>query len=386
MKSRFLKTLILAAIIVGGIWVLSNREQINKPGDVVTLIKQKLSAAQIGFSKLNDPNESTSNFQLDTQYVNPATNTIANRRPPFINNVIRIASFRLNPITTKQPRSSDLEIIAEICRQYDVVAFQEVDADGQTWLRQLTDRMNRMGATGAMQSSSNQASSDYFFVSDHSRNTSESTLAAIVFNRRTLELDQSKWYTVNDPEKVLTREPMVAWFRARGPASDRAFTFSLVNIKFGSKESELAHLGELFRAIRDDGRQEDDVLIVGDFNGDSGQFQPLRKRAGLTWVVSNLTNTAGLSSQFDNLVFNDIATVEFTGRGGTFDFLRKYNLGLNDATRISEHMPVWAEFSVFEGGSSPRPVGNSSQVPGRVAGNQSPFQPRVIVTRDSSVH
>ncbi len=382
MKSRFVKTLILAVIIVSGIWVLSNRDQINKPGDVVTLIKQKLGSAQVGFSRLVEPEQSEVplSFQFDTQNASPSAYPVSSRRPQFVSNVIRIASFRLNSLVTKQPNSSDLEIIADMCRQYDAVALQEVDAGGQLWLRELTDRMNRMGATGGSRSLGRQSSSDYFFVSDHSRNPSQATLAAIVFNRRTLELDQSKWYTVNDPERVLTREPMVAWFRARGPAPDRAFTFSLVNIKFGSKESELRHLGELFRAIRDDGRQEDDVLIVGDFNGDTKELQPLRKRAGLTWVVSNRTNTTGVSSLFDNLVFNDIATVEFTGRGGSFDFLRKYNLKLEDAIRISEHMPVWAEFSVFEGGNGPLPVGNASQVPGRVAGNQATFQPRTLVT------
>jgi deoxyribonuclease-1-like protein len=78
-------------------------------------------------------------------------------------------------------------------------------------------------------------------------------------------------------------------------------------------------------------------------------LQPMRKQAGLTWVVSDRPTTTRNTSQFDNLVFNEVATIEFTGRGGVFDFMRYYNLRLDDALQISEHMPVWAEFSIFEG-------------------------------------
>ena len=181
----------------------------------------------------------------------------------------------------------------------------------------------------------------------------------------------SEWYTVNDPGQVLSREPLVGWFRARGPSPEQAFTFSLASVKIRADDptAELAHLAELFRAIRNDGRGEDDVLIVGDFNAGDQQLQPLGKRAGLTWVVSNRPTTTRYTSQFDNLVFSDTSTVEFTGRGGVFDFLRHYNLRLDNAVQISEHSPVWAEFSIFEGAATQLPVGRSPTDSGRVAEN-----------------
>ena len=201
---------------------------------------------------------------------------------------------------------------------------------------------------------------NYSFISDRNRANNTQTISAIVYNQSTLEMDRSQWYTVNDPEKVLSREPIVGWFRAKGPRLEQAFTFTLANLKLHSSnpESELAHLGELFRAIRDDGRREDDVLIVGDFNAGDRGLLPIAKRSGLTWVVSNRPTTTRNEAQSDNLIFNELATAEFTGRGGVFDFMRYYNLRLEQALAVSEHLPVWGEFSIFEGQAFPVPDPN----------------------------
>jgi hypothetical protein len=53
---------------------------------------------------------------------------------------------------------------------------------------------------------------------------------------------------------------------------------------------------------------------------------------------------------YDNMLFLEHATSEFTGRGGVFDFMREYNLSQKQAEDVSDHLPLWAEFSVYEGG------------------------------------
>ena len=62
----------------------------------------------------------------------------------------------------------------------------------------------------------------------------------------------------------------------------------------------------------------------------------------------NLPATGSLSLTVAALTTT--ATVEFTGRGGVFDFLREYNLTLAQALEVSDRLPVWAEFSIYEGG------------------------------------
>jgi hypothetical protein len=50
----------------------------------------------------------------------------------------------------------------------------------------------------------------------------------------------------------------------------------------------------------------------------------------------------------DNLLLNRVTTQEFTGRSGALDLQDLYSLSQEDAHRISDHQPIWAEFYVQE--------------------------------------
>ncbi|MFK7765854.1 MAG: endonuclease/exonuclease/phosphatase [Mariniblastus sp.] len=355
MKFRFLKSLLLAAVIVGGIWVLFNKDSLQNPSDVVEMIKQKWNAIPTAYSNANSNPASPSNARMV-------------QRPQFVTNVIRVASFRLSENVTADRTGYSIGMVANICRQYDAVALQQVVGTDNAFLARLTDEMNRLGAVGRENlGTDSQPKDNYYFFSDRTYSSGYDSQSAIVYNRRTLQLDnfkngQAQHYVINDPDRILTREPLVGLFRTRGPQPNQAFTFTLVNVQFDPIKSgkEVTYLGELFRAIRSDGRGEDDVLIAGDFGAGDREFRRMGK-VGLTWVVSNQATDTRNKIQSDNVVFNPTATVEYTGRGGVFDFLRAYNLRLENALQVSDHMPVWAEFSIFEG------VNNVPVIPGRVA-------------------
>ena len=102
--------------------------------------------------------------------------------------------------------------------------------------------------------------------------------------------------------------------------------------------------------MRYDGRGEDDVIIAGDFQNSDQQLAALAYRQGLSWLITNQpTNTRG-SHQYDNIVIDPLSTNEFTGESGVFDFMKQFNLTLAEALQVSDHMPVWAEFSITEEG------------------------------------
>jgi endonuclease/exonuclease/phosphatase family metal-dependent hydrolase len=191
---------------------------------------------------------------------------------------------------------------------------------------------------------------------------------AFVFDRASIEVDRSQLYTIDDPDDLMHREPLVGWFRVRGPSQDQAFTFTLVNVHTDPDETdqELNVLDDVFRVVRADGRGEDDVILLGDLNVDDRHLGQLGQVADITWVVAGMpTNTRG-TMQYDNILFSQAATVEFTGRGGVFDFMRQYNLSMDEALEVSDHLPVWAEFNIYEGGKpgqlaarpTPAPVAN----------------------------
>lgn len=260
---------------------------------------------------------------------------------------IKIATFNIQVFgTSKLQKTPVMQVLADIVRRFDLVAIQEVRSVDDTILPQFSALINSTGV-------------HYDFVIGPRLGRSNSKEQyAILFDTSRIEVDPTSVYTVPDPQDLLHREPMVARFRPRGVPPNQAFTFSLVNIHTDPDETaqELDALADVFRVVRDDGRREDDVIILGDLNVDDRNLGRLGQIPGMAWVISGLpTNTRG-TSQYDNIVFDMNATREFVGRGGVFDFLREYNMTTDQALEISDHLPVWAEFSIYEGGA-----------PGRVA-------------------
>jgi deoxyribonuclease-1-like protein len=274
--------------------------------------------------------------------------------PTRANGTIRIATFNIQVFgdsKAKKPRIMD--ILARIVRQFDVVAVQEVRSKTEDFIPSFVDLVNAGGR-------------HYDYVVGPRLGRADSTEQyAYLFDRATIEVDRTQLYTVADPDDLLLREPLVAWFRVRGPPPDQAFTFSLINVHTNEDdaENEVDVLANVYRAVRGDGRQEDDIIILGDLSVDAEHLGRLGLISGMKDAVAGIpTDTRG-TQQLDHILFVHRATSEFSGRGGVFDFLREYNLTLEEAVEVSDHLPVWAEFSAYEGGqpggiaARPRPQG-----------------------------
>lgn len=259
---------------------------------------------------------------------------------------LRIASFNVQALgETKLEKPQVAELLARIVRRFDIVALQGIVSRNQDVLPTFVDQINAAGGQY-----------DYV-ISQRLGRGDQRQQYAFVFDRASVELDRSRAYTVQDPEDLLLREPFVAWFRVRGPAPEEAFTFSLASVHVDPQEAsrELNVLDDVYRVVLDDGRNEDDVILLGDFQASSRDLGDLGRVPGMMAVVHSATDTRQTRA-LDNIVLQQRATTEFTGRGGVFSFLREWNLTLEEAMEISEHCPVWAEFTLHEGG-----------VPGHVA-------------------
>lgn len=390
-KSRFLRTLLLAAVIVGGIWALVHRDQIGRPEDAFALLKHQIgsllpasngpvySPPNFGSPNLGQasgvvpsqypsyPNGST---QLPTYSQSAAKPTIAPFGTQLVANqrtggVIRLAVFKLNEKAPYLKSNEPVQLVAEICRQYDVVALQNISRNDTTWIKRVTDLMNQLGSVGTQHqlASGNARRSDYVAISDRSRRNGQAQ-TVMIFNRQTVQLDHSKWYVVDDPDGMFKHDPMVAWFRCLGAPAQDAFTFTLACIEVDSDrpDKELQQVGTLMRAIRTDGRGEDDVILAGDFQADDRGLDAIRHQAGLNWVLSNHFTNVQRDRQYDNIVFSEAPTTEFTGRGGVIDFMQQYRLRAEDASALAERLPIWAEFSIYENGRN-----GQQEIPGRIA-------------------
>lgn len=254
---------------------------------------------------------------------------------------ITIASFNIQVFgQSKLGKPRAMEILAQIVRKFDVVAIQEIRSSAQDVMPRFLELINSTGRTY-----------DYI-IGERLGNSSSKEQYAYVFDLETIEVDRRYVYTVQDPDNLLHREPLVSWFRTRGPEPDEAFTFTLVNVHTDPDivEIEMSVMDDIFRVVRDDGRNEDDVIILGDFNADDRHFGELANVPGITWALSGVKTNTRKTKQYDNLVFHSRATNEFIGRAGVVDFMREFDLTLDEAIEVSDHLPVWGEFSIYEGG------------------------------------
>jgi endonuclease/exonuclease/phosphatase family metal-dependent hydrolase len=260
------------------------------------------------------------------------------RRP----DTIRIACFNLDNFDRHKSQSpATLQSLAGIIRSFDVVAVQEVRCLEQHVIPRLVDAVN------------GQTQDFDFVIGPHVGRFEMKEQFAFIYNRKRIELNKSDVYTVQDPDDLIHSEPLVGWFRARGVNPAEAFTFTLVNIRTdgttGETERENRLLRGIFENVRNDQRGEDDVILLGDFQVPTAVLRPLAQLPSATYVIAETPTDPAQSTQRDNIIFDSLATVEFTGRSGVVDFLRQMNLTLEQAQMVSHHLPVWAEFSTFEG-------------------------------------
>lgn len=338
---RFVTTILLAAVIFAAGWALWNKDQLNSTDEVVAL-------AQSQFNSLFEEKDSPTGFGDSTTNLDNAQLASWGQAPEKTS--IRIATFNIQAFGPKKAGNAIvMERIVRICQNFDIVAIQEIRSSNQSLLPNFVNQLNEQGNRYR------------YAISPRLGRTTYKEQAAFIYDQTRVQLDNSFAYTINDPDDVLHREPYVGWFRAIGPQPHQAFTFTLANLHMDAKrpDLELAYLTELHRIIRKDGRGEDDVILLGDFNAGDLGLQPAGDKAGLTWVVSNTATNTRNTSQYDNIVFDARATDEYLYRGGVFDFMKQLNLTLKDALAISDHMPVWAEFSVFEGGQPRTAMGSN---------------------------
>jgi endonuclease/exonuclease/phosphatase family metal-dependent hydrolase len=268
---------------------------------------------------------------------------------------ISIASYNIQVFGTSKMQQNDLrEILARTVRQFDVVAIQEVRSKDDTVLPRFLQAVNADGSRYD------------FVIGPRLGRTTSKEQYAFVYNTQRIELDSNSIATVGDPRDLLHREPMVARFRARTQPPEAGFTFWLVNIHTDPDEvpQEVDALADVFAAVANANPQEDDVILLGDLNADETQFGRLGTIPGIAWIVprTTATNTRGTKT-YDNLLFLREATAEFTGRWGVVNMQRAFQLSLDDALRVSDHLPVWGEFSMWE-------------VPPPPPGGGAPFAPR----------
>lgn len=246
-----------------------------------------------------------------------------------------------------------LAIIAEIIKCFDVIALQEVLRDTSA-LRFLMDSF--LGSHWAALMSD---------VTEGDKGNSE-RLAYLYDTRRVTPSGLSGELVLppsneGSPQEQFDRTPYMVGFKA----GEEHFTLLSAHIRYGDSPAD--RLPELVRfathtakEIRDRtraglSREEPNLLVLGDFNIDKRQGNPLFDafvETGL-WVpheLRDLKTTSGkVAKHYDQIAwFRDDFTMKPTGRAGKINFSGAVFQELTSAQvspRVSDHFPLWIEFS-----------------------------------------
>ena len=255
-----------------------------------------------------------------------------------------IATWDLAPLNfEKLSDATRAQLIADVISQFDLIAVQGVARTTQP-LDELVRRINAKGKKYAYVVPKNIGSLPEY--------------VAFLFDTTVVKYDPVKTYEIDGP--TLSYRPLVASFCTVQPPPEKAFTFNLVNIKIPDdrKEIETAILRQIFREARDRDQAEDDVIMLGNFGKPVQQIDSMQDIPYLAIVHDDLPTTIDGMDSTENIVFDNKRTgIECIGNAKRVDLVRLFDLNLSDASAIAEHLPISAEFSVFEA-ISPRTTMN----------------------------
>jgi endonuclease/exonuclease/phosphatase family metal-dependent hydrolase len=318
MRKQLVPLAVLIVALIGWLW----------GGDVRRLVKPSLRGAA-------------------TTWNNQAAGSV----PARSGDTIRVATFNIQVFgTSKLQNARVMDVLAQVVRRFDAVAIQEVRAQDDGVVPRFVDLINANG-------------SHYdYVIGPRLGRTSSKEQYAILFDATRIEVDPSSVYTVPDPQDLLHREPLVARFRVRGVPPEQAFTFSLVDVHTDPDETvtELDALADVYAGVQQNGSGEDDVILLGDLNVDEYHLGRLGRLANVAGVVTRVPTNTRRNAAYDNLVFDRQATVEYTGRWGVLDLAAEFKLSMEEALKVSDHCPVWAEFRSCESSSGPLASQSSS--------------------------
>lgn len=265
---------------------------------------------------------------------------------------IRVATFNIQVFGEK--KSSDPGIMAQLAAifvQFDVIAVQEIRGDPDVPIGRLMQAITKLGGR---------------YQAVHGPplgRTSQTECYGYVWDQTRISLVPESNYVVDDPSDRMHRPPMIASFQTTfSPADSRQpFRFTMMNVHTDpdevsgvTDENELNVLDDVFQSVRNFEYEivgEDDFIMLGDLNVDVGGLQQLGSIPGVVSLVGDVPTNTRKTKTYDHLLIDSRVTNEYVRRSGVMDLESFLGIDTDAATKVSDHLPVWAEFSVHE---SPR--------------------------------
>ncbi len=245
---------------------------------------------------------------------------------------ITIASFNIRKFSDNSRDSEELDKITEVLSQLDLIAIQEIVGD-PVILNRTVAKLAEKGAT-------------YNFVISNPVGNKNKERYAFLFNDKITLVGKPKLYY--DKFDKFIREPYSASFKS----GEFDFDIFTVHILYGNgpadRTSEMRQIASVYSYYQEKDSTENDLILTGDFN-----TQPWQDNFDFIWALPDIkiairdgVSTIGkYGNLYDNIIFTDSDTDEYTGLNGIYYFDEILGLEKDEARNsVSDHRPVYAVF------------------------------------------
>lgn len=234
----------------------------------------------------------------------------------------------------KSKSDKEINFIANTLKSYDIIAIQEVVAGdgGAQAVAKLAAELNRKGSKW-----------DYVISDPTSSSAYKTERYAFIWKTAIVKKIGKAWLEVKYNLEV-DREPFYCTFEYNKKL------FTVVNFHAITKSRQPETEIKYFKFLPDE-YPNLNLLFVGDFNCPQSHtvFIPLKKMGYLPLFVNQKTTLKKdndkeqyLASEFDNIFFNN----KFKKiNSGVIHFYKNFK-SLEEARVISDHIPIWFEFSL----------------------------------------
>ncbi|WP_166926233.1 endonuclease/exonuclease/phosphatase family protein [Flavobacterium poyangense] len=247
---------------------------------------------------------------------------------------IKILSWNIENFG-KSKTASQLDFIANTVRDYDIIAVQEVVAGygGAQAVAKLAGVLNKKGSKW-----------DYRISDPTSGNSYKKERYAFIWKLNKVQLKGNAWLEKKYGPQI-DREPYFASFEINKK------TITVVNFHAITKSKQPETEIKYFKFLPEQ-YPNLNLIFAGDYNCPQSHtvFNPLKKM-GYAPVFQNQKTTLKqkckgetcLASEFDNIFYSTNTLSHHNS--GVILFYKRFN-SLKEARKISDHIPVWMEFSV----------------------------------------
>jgi endonuclease/exonuclease/phosphatase family metal-dependent hydrolase len=253
---------------------------------------------------------------------------------------VKVVSFNLRRFDdTKAANRKTAGFMASLLRDADVAALQEGLGVSEAAVREFA------GLTGANRG--------FALGPAEGRNVFYRENFIFIYNKDRMSLAATAVYP--DGERAFERPPMAAYFKTAG------FDFIVVNCHIKPDETTAQTTKEIAR-LPDVARyfsrlwQENDVIIAGDLNADGAYYHEANlalvfPESAWTIITGNDCDTTVSPNNtftYDRFIISKSANEDWTGMWGVvrFDTWNECrNITAKPGVDISDHYPLWAEFS-----------------------------------------